>query len=125
MLTRILALLCLLYCALSATTLTYLCPSAHFFDLQHCEACAPNCKCSTINGCDSCIDGYTLYAGTCIQCPQASGIYGTCSSCCSKTTGTQLSCTNCAVVSNAYTFLYSGRCIVSPGYCTECFPSFY
>lgn len=79
------------------------------------------------------MDGYTMYNGQCIQCPQSSGIYGTCSSCCSKTEGTQLSCTDCTVVANSYTFLYSGRCIVSPGcfeidkngFCLECFTGFY
>ena len=74
-----------------------------------------------------------MYQNTCIQCPQASGIYGTCSSCCSKTTGTQISCTDCLKIGNSYTFLYSGRCITSPGcfeidsygFCTECFSGFY
>jgi hypothetical protein len=86
-----------------------------------------------MNICSSCISGYTSYNGQCIQCPQSSGIYGTCSSCCSQTSGTQLTCTDCASVANSYTFLYSGRCLVSPGcfeidangFCTQCFEGFY
>lgn len=123
----------LLQVTCGVTVTQYVCPSGYFFDFQHCELCASNCKCSTMGGCDACVDGYTKYQGQCIQCPQASGIYGTCSSCCSKTEGTQLSCTDCEVVANSYTFLYSGRCIVSPGcfeidsngFCTECFSGFY
>jgi len=119
--------------ALAVNTTYYICPSDYFFDLQHCEICKPNCICSALGTCTSCIPGYTNYNGNCIQCPQATGIYGTCSSCCSKTEGTQISCTGCQLVANSYTFLYSGRCIVSPGcfeidangFCTECFPGFY
>lgn len=111
----------------------YVCAPDAFFDLQHCEACQSHCTCSVKGGCTACVPGYTMYQGTCIQCPQSSGIYGTCSSCCSRTSGTQLSCTDCQTVANSYTFLYSGRCIVSPGcfeidnngFCIECFPGFY
>lgn len=110
-----LLLLLLLGGCLCASVTYYSCPASYFFDVQHCETCLPNCVCSAKDTCTSCIHGYTSYNGNCIQCPQASGIYGTCSSCCSKTTGTQLSCTDCATVANAYTFLYSGRCIVTPG----------
>lgn len=114
--TATLLLLFALCCtAFAANTTYYLCPSDYFFDLQHCEMCAPNCICSSMGTCTSCIAGYTSYNGTCIQCPQASGIYGACSSCCSKTEGTQISCTDCQLVANSYTFLYSGRCIASPG----------
>jgi proprotein convertase subtilisin/kexin type 5 len=117
----------------SASVTYYVCSPGQFFDLQHCETCLANCVCSSMNTCDSCVSGYTAYNGQCIQCPQTSGIYGTCSSCCSKTSGTQISCTDCMPVVNSYTFLYSGRCIVSPGcfeidnngFCTECFPGFY
>ena len=104
-----------LFLMASAITNYYVCSPGQFFDLQHCEACLPNCICSSMNTCTSCVAGYTAYNGQCIQCPQSSGIYGTCSSCCSHTAGTQISCTDCAKVANSYTFLYSGRCIVSPG----------
>lgn len=111
----------------------YICPLGYFFDLQHCETCLPFCICTSMNTCSSCVVGYTSYNNQCIQCPQSSGIYGTCSECCSKTTGTQISCTDCSVVANSYTFLYSGRCIVSPGcfqidkmgFCQQCFSGFY
>ena len=111
----IIALLLAIHLTSAATVSYYLCSQAQFFDSQHCERCLANCVCKDMDTCDSCVSGYTMYLGTCIQCPQASAIYGTCSSCCSKTTGTQLSCTDCLKVTNSYTFLYSGRCITSPG----------
>ena len=110
-----LLLLSALILATSSATTYYVCSAGQFFDLQHCEACLPNCICSSMNTCTSCVAGYTPYNGQCIQCPQSSGIYGSCSSCCAQTSGTQISCTDCAKVANSYTFLYSGRCIVSPG----------
>ena len=112
---KLLLLILLCVPALTANATYYVCPSSYFFDLQHCEVCSPYCTCTVMSTCTSCISGYTMYNGQCIQCPQANGIYGTCSSCCSKTQGTQISCTDCQLVANSYTFLYSGRCIVSPG----------
>ena len=74
-----------------------------------------------------------MFKNSCIQCPQASGIYGTCSGCCSRETGTILSCTDCEVVSGFYSFLFSGRCILSSGcfevdqngFCQVCKTGFY
>jgi hypothetical protein len=129
----LITLLSLLSCTFASSIIYYVCPAGYFFNVQHCDLCAANCICTSSGGCNSCLPGYTSFNGACIQCPQASGIYGTCSSCCSLTTGTQLSCTNCQTVANSYTFLYSGRCIVSPGcfqidangFCTLCFDGFY
>lgn len=91
------------------------CPHGYFYDVQHCEKCQQNCVCSAEDTCDSCVEGYTEFNGACIACPQASGIYGTCSGCCSRTEGTILACTDCVPVDNMYSFLFSGRCILSEG----------
>ena len=110
------------------------CPASYFFDDQHCELCQSNCLCVAENTCDSCIPGYTLFEGECIQCPQAAGfIYGTCTGCCSWPNGTLLTCTDCQSVPNMYSFLFSGRCILSPGcfevdsngFCSVCREGFY
>ncbi len=56
---RIILLLALLTGALSASITYYVCAPGQFFDLQHCELCLPNCVCSAMNTCTSCVAGYT------------------------------------------------------------------